>query len=275
MALDQIDIEKHEAQMSFLEHLEELRWHIIRSLIAVAIGASIAFYYGTYIFDKILLGPTQADFWTFRKICELSESIYSSDKICVDKMEFVIKTMKVQEQFFQHMMIALLGGFVLALPYILYEIYRFIRPALKSREKKYSGFAIAFASVLFFLGVLFGYFFLAPISINFLGNYTLSEVIQKEFTVTSVVSLITLLTIGAGIMFELPLVIYLLAKVGLVTAATLRCYRKVALVVILIISAIITPPDIASQILLALPIMLLYEVGIFIAKRVEPTLDDI
>jgi len=275
MALDQIDIEKHEAQMSFLEHLEELRWHIIRSLAAVGVGAVITFYYGTFIFDKILLGPTQADFWTFRKICEMSEFIYHSDKICVDKMEFVIKTMKVQEQFFQHMMIALLGGFVIALPYILYEIYRFIRPALKSREKKYSGVAIGFASLLFFLGVLFGYFCLAPISINFLGNYTLSEVIQKEFTVTSVVSLVTLLTIGAGLMFELPLAIYLLAKVGLVTAETLRSYRKVALVVILIVSAIITPPDVASQILLAIPIMLLYEIGIFIAKRVEPTLDDI
>lgn len=275
MALDQVDIEKHEAQMSFLEHLEELRWHLIRSLIAVTIGTVVSFAYGTYIFDKILLGPTQADFWTFRKICDLSQLIYQSDKICVSEMEFVIKTMKVQEQFFQHMMIALLGGFVLALPYILYEIYRFIKPALKSKEKKYSGIAIAAASLLFFLGVLFGYFFLAPISINFLGNYTLSEVIQKEFTVTSVVSLISLLTVGSGLMFELPLVIYFLAKIGLVTAETLRSYRKVALVVILVISAIITPPDVASQILLAIPIMILYEVGIFIAKRVEPKLEDI
>jgi sec-independent protein translocase protein TatC len=275
MALDQIDIERHEAQMTFLEHLEELRWHIIRSLIAIAIGATISFVYGTYIFDKVLLGPTQPDFWTFRKICDLSQLIYNTDKICVDQMEFVIKTMKVQEQFFQHMMIAILGGFILALPYILFEIYRFVKPALKSKEKKYSGLAIAAASFLFFVGVLFGYFFLAPISINFLGNYTLSEVIQKEFTVTSVVSLISLLTVGSGLMFELPLVIYFLAKIGLVTAETLRSYRKVALVVILVISAIITPPDVASQILLAIPIMLLYEVGIFIAQRVQPRLEDI
>jgi sec-independent protein translocase protein TatC len=269
MALDQIDIEKHEAQMTFLEHIEALRWHILRSLVAVVIGAVISGIYGTFIFDKILLGPTQTDFWTFQRICDLSHYLYNSDKICIDQMEFVVKTIKVQEQFFQHMMIALLGGVVLALPYILFEIYRFIKPALKSSEKKYSGFAILVASSMFFLGVLFGYFILAPISVNFLGNYTLSELIEKEYTVTSVVSLISMLTVGAGIIFELPLIIYLLAKVGVVTAKTLARYRKVALVVILVISAIITPPDIASQIILSIPVLGLYEVGILIAKRVE------
>ncbi len=269
MALDQIDIDQHEAQMTFLEHLEALRWHILRSLIAVGLGAIVAGIYGTYIFDKILLGPTQVDFWTFQRICDLSHYLYDSDKICIDQMEFVVKTVKVQEQFFQHMMIALIGGLVLALPYILYEIYRFIKPALKANEKKYSGLAIFAASSMFFLGILFGYFVLAPISINFLGNYTLSNVIQKEFTVSSVVSLVSMLTVGAAIIFELPLVIYLLAKVGVVTARTLANYRKVALVVILVISAIITPPDIASQIILSIPVLGLYEVGILIAKRVE------
>ena len=168
------------------------------------------------------------------------------------------------------MMIALLGGIVLALPYILYEIYRFVKPALKHKEKKYSGVAIFFGSLLFFVGLMFGYYILAPISINFLGNYTLSAVIQKEYTVSSVVSIISMLTIGAGVIFELPLVIYLLAKVGLITGETLASYRKVAFVVVLVISAIITPPDVASQILLSIPIMFLYEIGIVIAKRVNP-----
>ncbi|NNJ55491.1 MAG: twin-arginine translocase subunit TatC, partial [Bacteroidia bacterium] len=217
-----------------------------------------------------LLGPTQASFWTFRKICDLSQYLYGNNKICIEEMEFVVKTVKVQEQFFQHMMIALLGGVVLALPYILYEIYRFVKPALKAREKRYSGVAIFFGSLMFFLGIAFGYFILTPISINFLGNYTLSTVIQKEFTVSSVVSIVSMLTVGAGLIFELPLVIYVLAKVGLVTADNLRSYRKVALVVILAVSAIITPPDIASQIILSIPILLLYEVGIIIAKRVNP-----
>lgn len=270
MPLDQYDIDEHQAQMTFLEHIEALRWHLMRSLIAVSIGAVVAFTFGTYIFDTILLGPTQANFWTFRKICELSQWLYGNDKICIDEMEFVVKTVKVQEQFFQHMMIALLGGLILALPYILYEIYRFVKPALKSTEKRYSGLAIFFGSLMFFIGIAFGYFILTPISINFLGNYTLSTIIQKEFTVSSVVSIVSMLTVGAGLIFELPLVIYLLAKVGLVTAETLKQYRKVALVVILVVSAIITPPDIASQIILSIPIMMLYEVGIIIARKVNP-----
>lgn len=275
MALDQIDIDQHEAQMTFLEHLEVLRWHLIRSIIANSIGGVVAFTFGSYIFDKILLGPTQVNFWTFRKICEFSQWVSGTNAICIEEMEFVVKTVKVQEQFFQHMVIAFLGGFIIALPYILYEVYRFVKPALKRSERKYSGLAILSGSLLFFIGVLFGYFVLAPISINFLGNYTLSSVIQKEFTVSSVVSLISLLTVGSGVIFELPLVIYFLAKVGIVTASSLRSYRKVALVVVLIISAIITPPDIASQVLLSVPIMLLYEVGIVIAKKVEPKLEDI
>lgn len=269
MALDQYDVDQHEAQMSFLEHLEVLRWHLLRSIIAITIGAIVAFSFGTYIFDTILLGPTQASFWTFQKICDISKWVSGGDGICIEEMEFVVKTVKVQEQFFQHMIIAALGGFILALPYILFEIYRFVRPALKKSERKYSGLAIVSASGLFFTGVLFGYFILAPISINFLGNYTLSSIIQKEFTVSSVVSIVTMLTVGSGLIFELPLVIYFLAKVGLVTASTLRSYRKVTLVVVLIVSAIITPPDIASQVILSIPIMLLYEVGIGIAARIE------
>ena len=273
MALDQLDVDGHESHMTFLEHLEALRWHLMRSIIAIFAGAILAFAYGSYIFDKILLGPTQPSYWTFRKICDLSYYLYNSDRICIEKMEFVVKTMKVQEQFFQHMMISLLGGVVLALPYILYEIYRFIKPALKRSEKRYSGLAIFFGSAMFFLGLLFGYFILTPISINFLGNYTLSNVIQKEFTVTSVVSIVSMLTIGAAIIFELPLVIYVLAKVGLVTGEMLSRYRKVALVLVLVISAIITPPDIASQIILSIPIMILYEVGILIAKKVNPQIE--
>ncbi|MDA8886397.1 twin-arginine translocase subunit TatC [Bacteroidia bacterium] len=270
MPLDQIDVEEYEAQMSFLEHLEALRWHLVRGIIAIFVGAIVAFAFGTFIFDKILLGPTQPSFWTFRKICELSHFLYGSDKICIEKMEFVVKTVKVQEQFFQHMMIALLGGIIIALPYILYEIYRFVKPALKAREKKFSGLAIFFGSALFFIGLIFGYFILAPISINFLGNYTLSNLIEKEYTVTSVVSIVSMLTLGAGLIFELPLVIYLLAKVGLVTGELLASYRRMAFVVVLVISAIITPPDIASQIILSIPIMFLYEIGIVIAKKVNP-----
>lgn len=269
MPLDQVDIDKVDDQMNFLEHLEVLRWHLIRIVVALFIGAGIAFAYGRFIFDHILLAPTHISFWTYRKICDLSQVLYGNEKLCFEQMNFVVKTVKIQEQFFQHILIAVFGGFILALPYILYEIYRFVKPALKSNEKKYSGIAIFFSTLLFVIGILFGYFVIVPLSINFLGNYQLSVHIQQEYTVSSVVNLISLLTLGSGIIFQLPLLIYLLAKSGLVTSAFLKNYRKVAFVVILVLAAILTPPDPASQILLAIPVFLLYEVGILIAKKVE------
>jgi sec-independent protein translocase protein TatC len=167
-------------------------------------------------------------------------------------------------------MIAAIGGLIFAMPVILYEIYRFIKPALRNTEKQYSGLVIGFASLLFFIGLLFGYFILTPISVNFLGTYTLSDSIVREFTVSSVVSFISLLTLGAGIIFELPIVIYFLAKIGILTADTMKEYRRVAVVVILILSAVITPPDVTSQIILCFPILLLYELGIVIARKVAP-----
>lgn len=270
MALDQVDVDEYEAQMSFIEHLEALRWHIIRSLVAIVIGGIVAFIYGKYIFDTVLLGPTRNDFWSFRKLCELGQNLYADTRLCIDDMDFVVKTVDIQEQFYQHFMIAAIGGVIFAMPYILFEIYRFIKPALKSSEKKYSGLIIGFASLLFFTGVLFGYFILTPISVNFLGTYSLSDNIVKEFTVSSVVSFISLLTLGSGIIFELPIVVYFLAKIGLVTAEIMRKYRRVAIVIILILSALITPPDVTSQIILSLPIFMLYEIGIVIAKNVAP-----
>jgi len=270
MPLDQIDVDEYDAQMTFLEHLEALRWHLIRSIVAVVIGAIVAFIKGPYIFDKILLGPTRNDFWSFRKLCELGEKLGRPETLCIGDMEFVVKTVNIQEQFYQHFMIAAIGGLIFAMPYILYEIYRFIKPALRSTEKKYSGLVIGFASLLFFTGILFGYFVLTPISVNFLGTYTLSDSIVREFTVASVVSFISLLTLGAGVIFELPIVIYFLAKIGILTAENMKAYRKVAVVVILILSAVITPPDVTSQIILSFPILLLYEIGIIIARKVAP-----
>jgi sec-independent protein translocase protein TatC len=270
MPLDQIDVDEYDAQMSFLEHLEALRWHIVRSLVAVVIGAIIAFVNGRFIFDTILLGPTRNHFWSFRKLCELGEYLGRPETLCLGDMDFVVKTVNIQEQFYQHFMIAAIGGLTFAMPYILFEIYRFIKPALKSTEKKYSGLIIGFASLLFFTGILFGYFILTPISVNFLGTYTLSDSIVREFTVASVVSFISLLTLGAGVIFELPIVIYFLAKIGILTAENMKSYRRVAIVVILILSAVITPPDVTSQIILSFPILLLYEIGIIIARRVAP-----
>ena len=185
-------------------------------------------------------------------------------------MDFKLQALDIQEQFYQHFMIAIIGGLIIAVPYILFEIYRFIKPALKSTEKRYSGLVIGFASMLFFTGILFGYYILSPISVNFLANYSLSPDIERNFKVSSVISFITMLTLGAGILFELPIVVYFLAKIGLLTAQNMKEYRRVALVIILVIAAIVTPPDVASQLILSIPIMLLYEVGIIIARRVAP-----
>ena len=270
MALDQIDVDEYDAQMSFLEHLEALRWHLVRSVVAVVVGAIFSFINGRFIFDKILLGSTKPNFWTYQKMCELSQYLYQYDRICINEMDFKLQALDIQEQFYQHFMIAIIGGLIIAVPYILFEIYRFIKPALKSTEKRYSGLVIGFASMLFFTGILFGYYILSPISVNFLANYSLSPDIERNFKVSSVISFITMLTLGAGILFELPIVVYFLAKIGLLTAQNMKEYRRVALVIILVIAAIVTPPDVASQLILSIPIMLLYEVGIIIARRVAP-----
>jgi sec-independent protein translocase protein TatC len=270
MPLDQIDVEEYDAQMSFLEHLEALRWHLVRSVIAVVVGGIFAFINGRYIFDKILLGSTKKDFWTYERICDLSHYIYDSDKICINEITFKLQALDLQEQFFQHFMIAIIGGLIIAMPYLLFEIYRFIKPALRNTEKKFSGLVILFSSFLFFLGIMFGYFILSPISVNFLANYTLSDAIERNFKVSSIINFISLLTLGSGILFELPIVVYFLAKIGLITADNMKSYRRVAIVVILVISALITPPDVTSQIILSFPILLLYEVGIIIARRVAP-----
>lgn len=256
--------------MTFFQHLDVLRKHIVRSLIAILIGSVICFFNGTFIFDTILLGPTQVNFWTYQRICELSQILYHDNSLCVDELHFIVQNLALTGQFFQHIFISFLGGLAIALPYILFEIYRFVKPALKSNERKYAGLAILSGSGLFFTGLLFGYFIITPISINFLGNYQLSTLIENKFTVESIIKFVAMLSMGAGIMFELPLLIYFLAKIGLVTSAFLKKYRRLAIVIILIISAVVTPPDVASQIILAVPIFILYEMGIFIAKKVEP-----
>jgi sec-independent protein translocase protein TatC len=270
MALDQIDVDEYDAQMSFLEHLEALRWHLVRSVVAVVVGSIFSFINGRYIFDKILLGSTKPNFWTYQRMCELSQYLYQDDRICINEMDFKLQALDIQEQFYQHVMSAIIGGLIIAVPYILFEIYRFIKPALKSTEKRYSGLVIGFASMLFFTGILFGYYILSPISVNFLANYSLSPDIERNFKVSSVISFITMLTLGAGILFELPIVVYFLAKIGLLTAQNMKEYRRVALVIILVIAAIVTPPDVASQLILSIPIMILYEVGIIIARKVAP-----
>jgi sec-independent protein translocase protein TatC len=270
MALDQIDVDKaEEKNMSFLDHIEELRWHIVRSVIAILLGAIVCFIFGTFIFDEIIFGPVNKDFWTYRQICSLSHLIYDSDKLCFRDLDFKTQNISLSGQLIQHLVVAIIGGIIMAFPIILYEIWRFVRPALQDTERKKTTGIVLVSSFLFFVGVLFGYFGLTPLSVNFLFNYSVSSKIVNNVTLESYISFVTMMTLATGLVFELPLMIYFLARLGLVTPALLRKYRKHSVIVTLVLAAVITPPDVASQVLMSIPIYILYEIGILVADRVE------
>lgn len=256
-----------EKEMSFLDHLEELRWHLIRSTLAVVVLALIAFVFKDFIFDTLIFGPKHPDFPTYRMFCNISRSL-GMDTFCFKEMPFRIQSRTMAGQFSAHMWTSIYAGIIIAFPYILYEFWKFIRPGLKEKERKSSRGFIFVASLLFFLGVLFGYYLITPLSINFLGNYQVSKEVFNDFDLDSYISLVRTSVLACGIVFELPILMYILTKIGLVTPEILRKNRKFALIIVLILSAVITPPDIVSQIIVAIPIIVLYEVSIYISKVV-------
>lgn len=268
MALDQYKEEEEEEGMSFLDHLEALRWHLLRSVSAVLILTVIAFLAKSIVFGVIILGPSKVDFITYRLFCDLGNYLGVA-ALCIEELPFTLQSREMTSQFSMHMTSSLVVGFIVAFPYLFWEVWRFISPGLYDKEKNAARGAVFFVSFLFFLGAAFGYFVLAPMSINFLSNYQLDPTIINEFDISSYISTLTMLVLASAIMFQLPVVVYFLSKSGLVTAAMLRSYRRHAIVVILILSAVITPPDVISQILIAMPIVVLYEAGIQIAKRLE------
>lgn len=255
-------------EMSFLDHLEVLRWHLIRAAAAVIIAATIAFLAKSFIFDVLLFGPSKASFVTYEFFCKISSFFGIEGGFCFDKMPFTIQSRTMGGQFSAHIWTAITAGFIISFPYIIYEVWRFISPAMLSKERKTAKGFIFISSFLFFLGVLFGYYIVTPLSINFLGKYQVSELVLNEFDLSSYISLVRSSVIACGLIFELPILIYFLTKIGLVTPKFLITYRKFALVIVLILSAIITPPDILSQIIVAIPILVLYEVSIVISKIV-------
>lgn len=264
MKKKKIDPEK---EMSFLDHLEELRWHLVRSTLAVLIVAVLAFIFKRFIFDVLIFGPTRPEFATYAIFCEISRSL-GMDAFCFQEMPFKIQSRTMAGQFSAHMWTSIYAGIIVAFPYILYEFWKFISPGLKDTERQSSRGFIVIASFLFFLGVLFGYYLITPLSINFLGNYQVSDEVINQFDLDSYISLVRTSVLACGIVFELPILMYILTKIGLVTPEILRKYRKYALIVVLILSAVITPPDIVSQIIVAIPIVILYEVSIYISKIV-------
>lgn len=256
------------SEMSFLQHLEELRWHLIRSTIAVLVLATVAFIAKDFIFNTILFAPKEPDFITYRIFCNIARFFGLDESVCVTEIPFRIQNRTMAGQFNTHIWTAITAGIIVAFPYILYELWKFIVPALKESEKKNSQLFISIASVLFFLGVLFGYYIISPLSINFLANYRVSTEVHNDIDIGSYMGLIRTSALACGVVFELPIIMYILTKIGLVTPESLKKYRKFAIVGILVLGAIITPPDIASQVIVAIPILILYEMSIVISRVV-------
>lgn len=255
--------------MSFLDHLEELRWHLVRAVIAILIGAIIAFIIAHYVFDTIIFAPVAPDFITYKLLCQLGDFL-SVSSLCMEGAPIdKFQNLQLGSQFTWHIWASIIMGLIIAFPYVVYEFWRFVMPALHDQEKKNATGAVFFISLLFFIGVCFAYFLLIPLTINFFATYHVSDKIENNFVFTSYISTFTTILLWTGVIFELPIFIYFLAKIGVVSSKFLKRYRRHALILILILSAIITPPDIASQILVSIPLALLYEIGIIIAKRVE------
>lgn len=261
----------NDLQMSFMQHLDALRWHLVRSALAIVIIGVTLFLFNNFLFDTVIFGPLKQDFISYRALCSLGHKIGAGDVMCMTVKTPHLQTLSASEQFFTHMWIALLGGIILAFPYVLWELWKFIKPALKDTESSPAKFFVVVASILFLIGIFFGYFLLFPMSYNFLINYQLSDsgIVQTNNTLDDYISLISTMTLVSGIVFELPILVYFLTRLTLLTPEFMRKYRKYAVVVILIAAAVITPsPDVTSQMVVAVPMYLLYEISIFVSAYV-------
>ena len=262
-----------EKEMSFLEHLEDLRWHLLRSIVAILITALAAFLAKNFVFDVLLFGPKKTDFLTYKILCQVSNILGFDDSFCISELPFRIQSRTMAGQFSAHIWTSITLGFVVAFPYVVYQFWKFISPGLYANEKKTASGFISISSLLFFIGVLFGYYVVTPLSIRFLGTYNVSAEIFNDFDLNSYTALVRASVLASGLIFELPILVYFLTKIGLITPELMRKYRKIALVLVMFLSAVITPPDVASQIIVAIPVLILYELSIFISKRVVRNLN--
>ncbi|GAB7256589.1 twin-arginine translocase subunit TatC [Polaribacter sp. OB-PA-B3] len=259
---------EEQKEMSFLGHLEELRWHLVRSASAIFIIGILLFIFQKEVYEYFLLAHRKPDFITYQVFCDFFNFLGLDSTFCNVKFNDNLISLKPTQQLMNAIWSSLILGIILAFPYLLWELWRFIAPGLTEREIKNSRGFIFIASFLFFCGIAFSFYVIAPISIHFLYNYQITDLIQNNFTMDSHIGLVTNMLLGISILFELPVLIYFLTKIGLVTPEFLKKYRKHALVVVLILAAIITPPDIASQIIVAIPILFLYEISIKVSKMV-------
>jgi len=255
-------------EMTFLEHLEEMRWHLIRAFSAIVVFAVIAFIYKDLLFDAILLAPKNPGFITNQLLCRLAAKFHTPS-LCINQTPLQLINITMSGQFTTHIIISLVAGLILAFPFVLYQAWSFIRPALYDKERNAASGAVLISSFLFLSGVLFGYFIIIPMSVNFLSNYKVSTEVSNQIALNSYISNVASTVLASGVVFELPVILFFLTKIGLVTPSFLRKYRRHAIIIILVLAAIITPPDIFSQILVSIPLLFLYEVSIFVSAVVH------
>lgn len=255
-------------EMSFLDHLETLRWHIIKSVIAIFTFAIVAFVYIGFIFDEIILAPNDPEFWSNRMMAKLADYVgVEALKINTHGLELI--NINMSGQFMVSIWTAIIVGFIVATPFVIYQFWSFIKPALYENERKHASGAVFTMSFLFLLGISFGYYLIVPMSVDFLSRYSVSDTVTNQINILSYISTVTSIVLASGVIFELPVIAYFLSKVGILTPTFMRKYRKHSYVVLLIISAIITPPDIFSQIMVCIPLVFLYEISIIISGRVQ------
>lgn len=260
-----------EAEMSFFDHLDILRKHLLRALAVVTVFVCLAFYFTDFIWHDVIMAPKNADFWTYRMMCKLVEAFPSiGQEFCIKEIHAKIINTEMSGQFTLQMNSCVMAGVILGVPYLLFEIWLFIKPALLEAERKSASGFVAFASFLFALGLLFGYYLICPLSINFLINYTVDSSIENTFTISSYLSTVLTLTLGSGIIFQLPVVIYILSKLGIMTPKFMRSTRRYAAVLILVVAAVVTPTaDPYTMLIVAFPLFLLYELSILISANIE------
>ncbi len=259
-------------EMNFFDHIEDLRWHLVRSVVAWLVGATCIFIYIDFVYDHIILAPARQDFFTYGALCRFGEWLHLGNAFCMPAVKIDFQVTEVNGTFTSAINIAMIGGIIAAFPYIFWELWRFVKPALSPKERKYGVTSIFWVSLFFFTGAAFGYYLLAPFTFNFLASFTLgkSGMIVYRPSVNDYVDSLTNLILGCGIAFELPVLCFVLAKMGIVTGTLLKKYFKFAFVIILVVAAIITPsPDWTSQFLVAIPLLFLYWISIILASRVE------
>ncbi|MEI9933675.1 MAG: twin-arginine translocase subunit TatC [Ferruginibacter sp.] len=263
---------EEKSEMTFFDHIEDLRWHLIRSLLAFGILASLVFIYRDWVFDNIITAPTREDFISYRMLCKLGSFLHIGDTLCMNPVNINFQINTVNGTFSSAMSLAIVGGLIAAFPYILWELWKFIKPALSAKEIKYARGSIFWVSFFFFCGAAFGYYLLAPFTYNFLANFSLGKFATIKYipSITDYIDSLTNIMLGCGLAFELPVLSYVLAKLGIISGVFLRKYARLAFIIILIISAIITPsPDWTSMLIVAAPLTLLYWISVLLATKVD------